>query len=211
MNPKIVDQIFFNLEKEYNNSSVIELNHINNFTLLIAIILSAQSTDKGVNKATVTLFQIISTPEEMLNLGEEKLKQHIKTIGLYNNKAKNIIKLSKILVEKHGSQVPSRFEDLIVLPGVGRKTANVMLNCAFNKNTIGVDTHVFRVGNRTGLVKANNVLQTEIKLNKVIPEKWKRYINHWFVLHGRYVCTARKPKCKNCKIIAFCKFKSKNI
>lgn len=211
MNKQKIDKIFEIWKEDHKNDPIIELSYINNYTLIVAIILSAQTTDAGVNKATPALFKVADTPEKMVKLGEEKLKEYIKTIGLYNTKAKNVIKMSQELVEKHGSEVPDDFDKLIKLPGVGRKTANVFLNVAFDKNTIGVDTHVHRVSNRLGIVKTDKSEQTETELNKKIPEKWKRYVNHWMVLHGRYVCKSQKPKCSECCICDLCEFKGKSV
>jgi endonuclease-3 len=201
-----INKIFEIWQKDHRNDPIIELNYKNNYTLLVAVILSAQSTDKGVNKATEELFKITEIPEKMLKLGEGGLKKYIKTIGLYNSKAKNIIAMSEVLVKKFNSKVPGNFDDLVSLPGVGRKTANVVLNCAFDIPAIGVDTHVFRVSNRIGIVKENNVLDTEKSLEKVIPQKWKKYVNHWMVLHGRYICKAKKPLCEQCNINEYCEY-----
>jgi len=203
MNRKKIDQIFEIWQKE-NPHPKTELIYSNNYTLLVAVVLSAQSTDIGVNKATKALFKIADTPQKMLKLGEEKLKKHINTIGLYNGKAKNIIALSEILIKQHNSEVPENFEALQKLPGVGRKTANVILNCAFGHPTMAVDTHVFRVSNRIGFVSEPDVLKTELALLKEISKKWMNHAHHWLILHGRYVCQARKPKCEECKISGFC-------
>jgi endonuclease-3 len=200
-----IDKIFTIFSKQ-NSEPKTELEYQNNYTLLVAVVLSAQSTDIGVNKATKKLFAIANNPEKMLKLGEEKLKKHINTIGLYNNKAKNIIALSKILVEKFDSEVPESLEILQSLPGVGRKTANVVLNCAFKHPTIAVDTHVFRISNRIGIVNEKDVVKTEIALLKNIPEKWQQHAHHWLILHGRYICTAKKPKCNICPISQYCKY-----
>jgi endonuclease-3 len=199
-----IDKIFSTLQDQ-NPQPKTELEYTNNYTLLVAVVLSAQSTDVGVNKATKKLFAIANTPEKMLKLGEEKLKKHINTIGLYNNKAKNVIALSRILIEKLNSEVPENLEVLQTLPGVGRKTANVVLNCAFGHSTIGVDTHVFRVSNRLGLVNEKDVLKTELALIKNVPKKWQQHAHHWLILHGRYICTAKKPKCLICPINQHCK------
>ena len=204
MNKQKISKIFKQLEDKFSRDYKIELDYINNYTLLIAVLLSAQATDKGVNKATENLFKIANTPEDMLKLGEDGVKQYVKSINYFNNKSKNIIKLSKILVEKFNSQVPSNREDLESLPGVGRKTANVVLNIAFNIPEIAVDTHVFRVSNRIGLVKADNVLETEMQLKKIIPENYVSFVNHWLVLLGRYICKAKKPDCENCPIKDLC-------
>jgi endonuclease-3 len=204
-----VSDAIFSRFKAQNPHPKTELNYVNNYTLLVAIVLSAQATDVGVNKATAALFKVADTPEKMLELGEEGLKKYIKTIGLFNAKAKNVIALSQILVTSYHSQVPNDREALQKLPGVGRKTANVMLNCAFGEPTIAVDTHVFRVSNRIGLVKAKNVEKTEEELLKVIPTQWKHDAHHWLILHGRYVCKARKPECYRCIINDLCEFPDK--
>ena len=188
-----------------------DLIFINSFTLLVAVVLSAQATDTSVNKATKTLFQKASTPEDMVKLGVSEIKKHIKTIGLYNNKAENVFKLSKILIEKHKSVVPEDRESLEALPGVGRKTANVVLNEAFGQPTIAVDTHIFRVSNRTGLAPGKTPDEVEKKLIRRVPDKWKKGAHHWLILHGRYVCKARKPDCGACLISIFCSYKDKNI
>jgi endonuclease-3 len=210
MNKSQIDKIFSILQAQ-NPHPKTELEYKNNYTLLVAVVLSAQSTDIGVNKATKKLFEVADTPEKMIKIGEENLKKYINTIGLYNGKAKNVIALSKILVEKFNSEVPEDLEILQSLPGVGRKTANVVLNCAFGHSTIGVDTHVFRVSNRIGIVNEKDVLKTELALLKNIPKKWQQHAHHWLILHGRYVCTAKKPKCAECKIKEFCQFKNKII
>ena len=184
-----------------------ELVYTNNYTLLVAVILSAQATDISVNKATQSLFKIVDNPQKMLEIGEEQLKKYISTIGLFNGKASNIIKMSKILIEKFNGQIPQNFDELNSLPGVGRKTANVVLNCAFGIPTIGVDTHVFRVANRLGLVNEINEEKTEKALLKIIPKEFLQYAHHWLILHGRYVCMARKPNCQNCQIAKFCQKK----
>lgn len=205
---KSINQIFEIWQKN-NPQPKTELEFTNNFTLLVAVVLSAQSTDIGVNKATKNLFKIANNPQKMLDLGEEKLKKYISTIGLFNNKAKNIIILSEQLIKFHNSEVPNDFESLRNLAGVGQKTANVVLNCAFGKPTIAVDTHVFRVANRIGLVDEPNPEKTEESLLKKIPKKFLYYAHHWMILHGRYTCIARKPNCKNCQIEKFCKFDQK--
>lgn len=194
-----------------NPEPVTELVAPNPFCLLVAIVLSAQATDVGVNKATPALFRAADTPEKMARLGEARIRDYIKTIGLFNSKAKNVALLSEKLVKEFGSEVPRTREALESLPGVGRKTANVWLNCVLGEPTIAVDTHVFRVANRLGLVKANNPLQTELGLEKAIPAQWKRHAHHWLILHGRYVCKARKPECWHCPIIALCPFKGKSV
>lgn len=207
---KEIDKIF-EILSESNPAPQTELNYTNNYTLLVAVALSAQSTDKGVNRATADLFKVCDSPEQMLALGEAGLKEHIKTIGLYNNKAKNIMKLSKILVEKHGGEVPYSREALEALPGVGRKTANVVLSVAFGEPTLAVDTHVFRVSNRVGLARGTTPAAVEIGLLKVIPEKWLYHAHHWLILHGRYICKAIKPSCQKCKINKYCKYENKTI
>ncbi len=186
-----------------------ELEYINPYTLLVAVVLSAQATDVSVNKATRPLFETVKTPEEMLALGEARLKGYIKTIGLYNSKAKNVIALSRILVERHGGRVPPSRDVLETLPGVGRKTANVVLNVAFGQPTIAVDTHIFRVCNRTGLAPGKTPLAVEARLEKVVPEARKLHAHHWLILHGRYVCKARKPDCPACVVREFCAYKAK--
>ena len=188
-----------------------ELVSVNNFTLLVAVVLSAQATDAGVNKATKALFQIADTPEKMIALGEEKLRDYIKTIGLYKGKARNVIALSKMLVEKHNSQVPKTREELQELPGAGRKTANVVLNIAFGEPTLAVDTHVFRVSNRTGLAPGKNPLEVELELDRVIPARFKTHAHHWLILHGRYTCLARNPKCPTCIINDLCRWPEKTL
>ena len=205
---KNINQIFEIWQKN-NPQPKTELEFSNNFTLLVAVVLSAQSTDIGVNKATKNFFKIADTPQKMLDLGEEKLKKYISTIGLYNNKAKNIIILSEQLIKLHNSTVPNDFESLQNLAGVGQKTANVVLNCAFGAPTIAVDTHVFRVANRLGIVDETNPEKTEESLLKKIPKQFLFYAHHWMILHGRYICQARKPNCKNCQIEKFCKFDKK--
>ncbi|MGE0847250.1 MAG: endonuclease III [Flavobacteriaceae bacterium] len=186
-----------------------ELHSVNEFTLLVAVVLSAQATDVGVNKATRPLFSTVDTPEKMVALGEDRLREAIKTIGLFRNKAKNVIALSKELIEQHGSAVPRDREALEALPGVGRKTANVVLNIAFGEHTIAVDTHLFRVSNRTGLAPGKTPLAVELALEKVVPEDRKRHAHHWLILHGRYVCKARKPACGNCIVYDYCLFNEK--
>jgi endonuclease-3 len=186
-----------------------ELEYINPYTLLVAVVLSAQATDVGVNKATEPLFKRVDSPEKMLALGEGRLRDYIKTIGLYNAKAKNIMALSRILVERHGSEVPVDREALEQLPGVGRKTANVVLNVAFGQPTIAVDTHIFRVCNRTGLAPGKTPLAVERNLEKVVPTDRKLHAHHWLILHGRYTCKARKPDCPACKVRDLCAYKAK--
>jgi endonuclease-3 len=186
-----------------------ELVHINPFTLLVAVVLSAQATDAGVNKATPALFRLADTPEKMVQLGEAKVRDLIKTIGLYRMKAKNVIALSKKLIAEHGSNVPGTREELQALPGVGRKTANVVLNIAFGQPTMAVDTHIFRIGNRTGLAPGKDPLAVELKLLEVIPEKYMLHAHHWLILHGRYTCLARRPLCESCIIADLCKWPGK--
>ncbi len=186
-----------------------ELDYINPFTLLVAVVLSAQATDAGVNKATGPLFKIADTPEKMLALGEGRVKDFIKTIGLFNTKAKNVIALSRLLIERHGGEVPATREALQDLPGVGRKTANVVLNIAFGQPTMAVDTHIFRLGNRTGLAPGKTPLEVELKLVKRIPKDRMLHAHHWLILHGRYVCKARKPECQVCVIADLCGYKAK--
>ena len=205
MDKNKIDQIF-KLWHDENPSPKTELIFTNNYTLLVAVVLSAQSTDIGVNKATKKLFEVADTPEKMVKLGEKNLKKYINIIGLYNAKAANVIKLSQRLIDEFNSQVPKDFEALKSLPGVGQKTANVVLNCAFGHPTIGVDTHVFRVANRIGFVNETGVEKTEIALLKVIPKKWQTHAHHWMILHGRYVCKSRTPQCQKCKIAQFCNF-----
>ena len=188
-----------------------ELKSVNNFTLLVAVVLSAQATDEGVNRATGPLFQAADTPDKMLALGEDRLRDYIKAIGLLRTKAKNVIGLSKALIERHGGQVPGERAALEALPGVGRKTANVVLNTAFGELTIAVDTHLFRLGNRTGLAPGKTPLEVEQKLLKAVPANYMRHAHHWLILHGRYVCKARKPECWRCLIADICKFKPKTV
>jgi endonuclease-3 len=202
-------EIFFARLKKHIPEPKTELEYKNPFTLLVAVVLSAQATDKSVNKATAPLFKTIDTPEKMAALGEAKLAEAIKTIGLYRGKAKNVIALSKILIESHGGQVPKDREALQALPGVGRKTANVVLNVAFGEPTIAVDTHIFRVSNRTGLAPGKDVLAVELRLEKRVPEKYKLHAHHYLILHGRYTCVARKPLCPTCVVREVCNFKEK--
>lgn len=208
MQPQAIDEFFRRLAAERPEPRT-ELRYINNYTLLVAVVLSAQATDSGVNKATEKLFARVKTPQDMLALGEAGLKSYIKTIGLYNAKAKNIIALSKILVDQFAGKVPRTCEELIELPGVGRKTANVMLNAIYGDKVIGVDTHVFRVANRTGLAKGGTPEEVERKLMKVVPDKWLAHAHHWLVLHGRYVCKARVPDCPHCVVKDLCAYKNK--
>ena len=186
-----------------------ELEYVNTYTLLVAVVLSAQATDAGVNLATRELFKTVQTPQAMLELGEEGLKQHIKTIGLFNTKAKNVIGLSQMLVDEHGGEVPEDRDALERLPGVGRKTANVVMNTAFGHETFAVDTHIFRVSNRTGLAPGKNPLEVELKLDRVTPQPYRRDAHHLLILHGRYVCKARKPECWRCVVIDLCRYKPK--
>ena len=186
-----------------------ELKHINPFTLLVAVVLSAQATDAGVNKATPALFALADTPEKMVVLGEERVRDLIKTIGLFRTKAKNVVELSRRLVAEHGGQVPRSREALVELPGVGRKTANVVLNMAFGEPTIAVDTHIFRVGNRTGLAPGKDPFEVEQKLEAAVPASYKLHAHHWLILHGRYTCVARKPLCEKCIISDLCQWPGK--
>ena len=195
--------------KQANPAPATELQYRTPFELLIAVILSAQATDKGVNKATALLFPAAHTPAAILKLGLRGLKRYIKTIGLYNTKAANILKTCRILLEKHASEVPRTRAELEALPGVGRKTANVVLNTAFGEPTIAVDTHIFRVSNRTGLARGKNVLEVEKKLLKVVPVEYRLDAHHWLILHGRYTCVARKPRCGSCVIYGLCEFRDK--
>ncbi len=195
--------------REANPEPRTELNYSTPFELLIAVVLSAQATDRGVNKATAQLFPVANTPAAILALGEEGLKRHIKTIGLFNSKAANIIKLCAMLLEQHGGEVPQTREQLEALPGVGRKTANVVLNTAFGQPTMAVDTHIFRVANRTGLARGKTVRQVEDRLVRLTPREFLQDAHHWLILHGRYVCTARKPRCGACVIYDFCEFREK--
>jgi endonuclease-3 len=186
-----------------------ELKSANTYTLLVAVVLSAQATDAGVNKVTRELFKVADTPEKMIELGEERLRAYIKSIGLYRTKAKNIIALSRSLIAQHGSNVPASREELQALPGVGRKTANVVMNSAFGAPTIAVDTHLFRVGNRTGLAPGRTPLEVELALEKSVPAQFKVHAHHWLILHGRYVCKARKPECWRCLIRDLCLYRPK--
>jgi endonuclease-3 len=188
-----------------------ELEHINPYTLLVAVVLSAQATDAGVNKATPALFAAADTPEKMVALGEARVRDYIKTIGLYRTKAKNVVALSEKLIAEHGGKVPSSREALEELPGVGRKTANVVLNIAFCEPTIAVDTHIFRVGNRTGLAPGKTPFEVEMNLEKVVPEPYKRHAHHWLILHGRYTCVARRPRCETCLINDLCRWPEKTV
>jgi endonuclease-3 len=206
--PAEVDEIFrrFSVQRPEPKG---ELDYVNAFTLLVAVVLSAQATDAGVNKATKALFAAADTPAKMLALGEAKVGDYIRTIGLWRNKAKNVIALSKALIEEYGGKVPQDRDELVKLPGVGRKTANVVLNVAFGQPTMAVDTHIFRIGNRIGLAPGNTPEQVEQGLLKVIPAEYMRHAHHWLILHGRYVCKARKPDCPVCVIADICKSKEK--
>ena len=208
MNPEKRRKIFERL-REANPNPTTELVYRTPFELLVAVVLSAQATDKSVNKATEVLFRDFNTPEQIARLGVAKLESYIKTIGLYRTKAKNVVALAKILVEQHGGEVPASREALEALPGVGRKTANVVLNTAFGQETMAVDTHIFRVANRTGIAPGKDVLEVEQKLLKLTPPEFLRNAHHWLILHGRYVCLARKPDCPRCLIRDLCEFKQK--
>ncbi|MCH7956460.1 MAG: endonuclease III [Proteobacteria bacterium] len=205
-----VDTFYRRLSAD-NPSPKSELDYVDPFTLLVAVVLSAQATDVGVNKATGPLFKAADTPEKMLALGEARLKRHVRTIGLYNTKARNIIGLSRILVDRHGGQVPGDRAALEALPGVGRKTASVVLNVAFGEPTIAVDTHIFRVANRTGLAPGKSPREVEHGLDKRTPARWKRHAHHWLILHGRYVCKARKPLCADCVVRDLCDYPAKTV
>jgi endonuclease-3 len=208
MNKQKRTEIFTRLRAE-NPHPTTELNYSNPFELLVAVILSAQATDKGVNKATDKLFPVANTPEAILALGEEGIKEYIKTIGLFNSKGANIIKTCRILIEQYDSKVPEDRKALEALPGVGRKTANVVLNTAFGHPTMAVDTHIFRVANRTGIARGKTVLEVEKKLLKFVPKEFLQDAHHWLILHGRYTCVARKPKCDACIIEDLCEYKQK--
>ena len=199
----------FSLLRQHNPAPTTELRYTSPFELLVSVVLSAQATDVSVNKATATLFQVASTPQQFIELGVRGLKRHIRSIGLYNTKAENIIKTCHILAREHGGEVPADREALEKLPGVGRKTANVILNTAFGQPTIAVDTHIFRVSNRTALAPGKNVLEVEQRLLKHVPEEYKKDAHHWLILHGRYTCTARKPKCGVCVIYELCEWGEK--
>ncbi len=201
--------VFFTRLREQNPEPATELEYKNVFTLLVAVVLSAQATDKSVNKATASLFKTVDTPEKMLALGEEGLIAHIKTIGLYRAKAKNVIALARKLIEEHEGEVPRDRDALEALPGVGRKTANVVLNTAFGEETIAVDTHLFRVANRTGLAPGKTPRAVEDRLLKRVPPEFRRHAHHWLILHGRYTCLARKPRCGLCVVRDLCTFKDK--
>jgi len=203
-----VEEFFARLKKRDPDPQT-ELKYVNPYTLLVAVVLSAQATDRGVNKATEPLFKKVKTPETMVALGEAGLTEYVKTIGLYRGKARNVIALSKILIEQHDGKVPKDREALQALPGVGRKTANVVLNVAFGEPTIAVDTHIFRVSNRTNLAPGKKVEEVEEKLERVVPDRYKLHAHHWLILHGRYTCVARKPLCPVCVVRDLCRFKDK--
>jgi len=205
-----VEEFFRRLKKQIPVPET-ELRSINPYTLLVAVVLSAQATDKSVNLATEPLFKIADTPQKMVALGEAKLADAIKTIGLFRTKAKNVIALSRLLIERHGGEVPRTREELQALPGAGRKTANVVLNVAFGEKTIAVDTHIFRVCNRTNLAPGKDVLAVELALEKKVPDKFKLHAHHWLILHGRYTCVARKPFCPTCVVSDLCRFKHKTV
>jgi endonuclease-3 len=200
---------FFRRLAELNPDPQTELAFGNTYQLLVAVVLSAQATDVGVNKATRGLFETVKTPQQMLDLGEDGLKRHIRTIGLFNAKAKNVIALSEILVRDHGGEVPADRDALVALPGVGRKTANVVMNCAFGAETFAVDTHIFRVGNRTGLAPGKTVLVVEKQLERKVPAPFRVGAHHWLILHGRYICKARTPECWRCPVADLCRYKPK--
>ena len=208
LKPEEIEEIFRRLAAA-NPEPQTELHYVNPYTLLVAVVLSAQSTDEGVNRATKPLFAIADTPEKMVALGEDTVREKIKTIGLFRNKAKNVILLSQQLIERHGGQVPDDREALEALPGVGRKTANVVLNTAFGHSTIAVDTHLFRLANRIGLAPGATPLKVETKLLEVVPKAYGRYAHHWLILHGRYVCKAKRPECWRCLISDICRFRPK--
>ena len=201
---------YFRRLAEDNPAPETELAFGNTYQLLVAVVLSAQATDVGVNKATKALFMAVKSPQQMVELGEEALKQHIKTIGLFNTKARNVIALSEILVRDFGGEVPADRDVLTTLPGVGRKTANVVMNCAFGAETFAVDTHIFRVGNRTGLARGKTPLAVELQLDKKVPQPFRLGAHHWLILHGRYVCKARRPECWRCGVADLCAFKPKS-
>ena len=209
MNKQKRQEIFRRLQAE-NPEPTTELQFASPFELLVAVSLSAQATDVSVNKATEKLFKVANSPHAIFDLGIDGLKDYIKTIGLYNNKAKNVIAACEILIEQHDSQVPTTREELEALPGVGRKTANVVLNTAFGEATIAVDTHIFRVSNRTGIAPGKNVVEVENKLLKFVPDEFKKDAHHWLILHGRYICVARKPRCSACIIEDLCEYKKKD-
>lgn len=200
---------FFSRLREANPEPKGELDWTSPFTLLVAVALSAQATDKSVNKATPALFKAADTPHKMAKLGEDKIRDYIKTIGLFNSKAKNIAAMAQMLIDDYGGEVPANRDELVKLPGVGRKTANVVLNMAFGQPTMAVDTHIFRVSNRTGLAPGKNPDQVEAKLEKTVPDEFRMHAHHWLILHGRYTCLARKPNCPECPVNDLCAFKNK--
>ena len=208
MKARDIDRLFTSLAREIPEPRT-ELDYGNHFTLLVSVVLSAQATDKSVNEATPALFAIADTPEKMVALGEDGVREKIRTIGLFNSKAKNVVRLSQMLIDRHDSRVPASRETLQELPGVGRKTASVVMNEAFGAPTIAVDTHVFRVANRTGLARGKTAEAVERALERDVPEKWKKGAHHWLILHGRYTCTARRPKCWQCVIASTCPFEPK--
>lgn len=208
MKPEIREELFRLFEAQNPNPET-ELEYSSTYTLLVAVVLSAQATDVGVNKATGPLFAVADTPEKIVALGEAKVRDYIKTIGLYRTKAKNVIALSQQLLTQHGGKVPQSREALEALPGVGRKTANVVLNVAFGEETMAVDTHIFRLSNRLGLAPGKTPLEVELKLNKRIPKAYRQHAHHWLILHGRYICKARKPECPACYVSDLCSFKAK--
>src|SRR6516162_6072383 len=208
MKPAVIPEFFARLKKSIPEPKS-ELEYDNVYQLLVAVVLSAKATDAGVNRATEPLFKIIKTTAQMVALGERRLIAYSKSLGLFRTKAKNVIALSRLLIEKHGGEVPHTHEELQALPGVGRKTANVVMNVGFGEATIAVDTHIFRVGNRTGLAPGKNPLQVELKLLKRVPEQYRVHAHHWLILHGRYTCKARKPECPACVVNDLCRFKAK--
>jgi len=210
MNREKRAEIFERLKKA-NPTPTTELVYDSEFELLISVMLSAQATDVSVNKATAKLYKVANTPKKILKLGETGLKEYIKTIGLYNSKAKNVIKTCQLLIEKHHSKIPQTRKELEALPGVGRKTANVVLNTAFGHETVAVDTHIFRVANRTNIAPGKTPLEVELKLTKFIPKEYLADAHHWLILHGRYTCVARKPKCQSCIIADLCEYKNKKL
>ncbi|WP_289297349.1 endonuclease III [uncultured Reyranella sp.] len=210
MKTAVIPEFFARLKKAMPEPET-ELEYENVYQLLVAVVLSAQATDVGVNRATGPLFKVVKTPAQMVALGEARLVDHIKTIGLFRNKAKNVIALSHLLLERHGGEVPRTHAELEALPGVGRKTANVVMNVAYGEATIAVDTHIFRVGNRTGLAPGKNPLQVELKLLKRVPAEYKLHAHHWLILHGRYTCKARTPLCPACVVNDLCTFKGKTV
>lgn len=203
-----IDRVFKRLS-EVNPHPKTELNYTNDFTLLVAIVLSAQSTDIGVNRVTSSLFNVVSTPQDIINLGIDQLKNYIKSLGLFNNKAKNIMSLAKILIDQFQNNIPLGVDQLESLPGVGSKTARVFLNCAYNVPVIAVDTHVFRVSKRLGIAKGSTAKLVEKELNLIISDKWKLHAHHWLILHGRYICKARNPDCNSCLIKQYCNYYNK--